>query len=49
LIGLPSRSQRGKQAELRDFESCLPQLLVIDPRYDSSNAPQVLARAGQIK
>ena len=49
LIGLSSRSQRGQQAELRDFESCLPQLLVIDPRYDSSNTPQVLARAGQIK
>jgi hypothetical protein len=49
LIGLFSRSQRGKQAELRDFESCLPQLLVVDPRYDSSDAPQVLTRAGQIK
>src|SRR5216684_430786 len=49
LIGLFSRSQRGKQAELRDFESCLPQLLVIDPRYDSSDASQVLTRAGQVK
>ena len=49
LIGLSSRSERGKQAELRDFESCLPQFLVIDPRYDSSDAPQVLTRAGQIK
>src|SRR6266702_3148295 len=49
LIGLSSRSQRGKQAELRDFESCLPQLLVIDPRYDSSDASQVLTRAGQVK
>src|SRR5260370_6757429 len=49
LISLFSRSQRGKQAELRDFESCLPQLLVIDPRYDSSDASQVLTRAGQVK
>src|SRR6267143_6802659 len=49
LIGLSSRGQRGKQAELRDFESCLPQFLVIDPRYDSSDAPQVLTCAGQVK
>jgi hypothetical protein len=49
LIGLSSRGQRGKQAELRDFESRLPQLLVIDPRYDSSDASQVLTRAGQVK
>jgi len=49
LIGLSSRSQRGKQAELRDFESCLPQLLVIDPRYDPSHTSQVLTRAGQVK
>src|SRR5882724_9133197 len=49
LIGLFRRSQGGKQAELRDFESCLPQFLVIDPRYDSSDAPQVLTRAGQVK
>src|SRR6266481_10102430 len=49
LIGLFSRSQRGKQAELRDFESCLPQLLVIDPRYDSSGASQILTRTGKVK
>ena len=49
LIGLSSRGQRGKQAELRDFESCLPQLLVIDPRYDSSGASQILTRTGKVK
>jgi hypothetical protein len=49
LIGFSSRSQCRKQAELRDFESCLAQLLVIDPRYDSSDASQVLTRAGQVK
>src|SRR6266446_2813676 len=49
LIGLSSRSQCGKQAELRDFESYLAQLLVIDPRYDTSDASQVLTSAGQVK
>lgn len=49
LIGLSGRSQRCQQAELRDFESCLPQFLVIDPGYDPSDAPQVLTRAGQMK
>src|SRR5205807_3639523 len=48
LIGLSSRSQRGKQAELCDFESCLPHLLVIDPRDDSSDASLVLTRSGQV-
>src|SRR5216683_8162123 len=49
LIGFFSRSQRGQQTELRDFESCLPQFLVIDPRYDSTDASQVLTCAGQVK
>jgi hypothetical protein len=49
LIGLPSRSQRGEQAELRDLEACLSQLLVIDPRYHPGEAPQALTRAGQVK
>src|SRR5713226_2223862 len=49
LIGLSSRSQCGKQAELRYFESCLAQLLFVDPRYDTSDASQVLTSAGQVK
>ncbi len=49
LIGLPGRSQRGKQAELRDLEACLSQFLVIDPRYDPGEraAGSDKRRAGQ--
>jgi hypothetical protein len=32
LVRLPGRGQSSKQTELRDFESCLLQLLVIDSR-----------------
>jgi hypothetical protein len=49
LIRFSSRSQRCKQAKLGDLESGLPQFLVIDPRYNPRDAPQVLTRAGQIK
>jgi hypothetical protein len=49
LIGLSSRSQCGEQPELRYLESCLSQLLVINPRYDPSDASQVLTRARQVK
>src|ERR1700756_809866 len=41
--------QRRQQAELRDLDSRLRQFLVVDPRYDSSGAPQALTRAGQVK
>ena len=49
LIGLARRSQRGQQAEVGDFEACLPQFLVINPGDNSRDAPQVLTGAGQVK
>ena len=49
LVRLAGRGQSSEQAELGDFESRLPQFQVIDPRYDSSDAPQVLACARQVK
>jgi hypothetical protein len=46
LIGLSSRSQCCEQTELGDLESSLSQLLVVNPRYDPSDASQILTRAG---
>ncbi len=49
LISLSSRCQCREQTELRDLQTCLSQLLVIDPRYDPREAAQVLTRTGQFK
>lgn len=47
LIGLSGLGQGREEAELRDLQSCLSQLLVINPRDYTGEPAQVLARAGQ--
>ena len=49
LVSLSGRRQRRQQPELSDLNTRLSQFLVINPRYDSRKAPQVLARTGQRK
>jgi hypothetical protein len=49
LISLSRRSQRSEQTELRDLESRLSQLLIINPRYHPGEPAQVLTRAGQLE
>src|SRR5207302_10668346 len=49
LISLSGRSQCREQTKLRDLESRLPQLLIINPRYHPRESPQVLACTGQLE
>src|SRR6266852_3315168 len=49
LISLSHRGQRGEQTELRDLNTCRSQFLVVNPRYDPTEAAKVLTRAWQLK
>ena len=49
LIGLSNGLKSGKQAVLGDFEACLSQFLVINPRDRPRSASQILTSARQGK
>src|SRR6202158_1192582 len=49
LVGLADNSEGGEQAELGDFDSGLPELLVVNAGHESGDAPKVLTRARESK